>query len=89
VPQMRYRAAVVRAACPDHLVDTDDWCAPDLAGWRAYAAVKPTLGVPALYYATTLDLTGEAFEDRDYAMLRRTWTDYRQAQGLPVRAAAG
>jgi hypothetical protein len=89
VPQMRYRAAVVRAACPDHLVDTDDWCAPDLAGWRAYAAVKPTLGVPALYYATTLDLTGEAFEDRDYAMLRRTWADYRQAQGLPVRAAAG
>jgi hypothetical protein len=87
VPQMGYRAAVVRAACPDHLIDTDDWCAPDLAGWRAYAAYKPTLGVPALYYATSLDLSGEALEEADYELLRRTWSEYRQAQGLPVRLA--
>jgi hypothetical protein len=85
VPQMRYRAAVVRAACPDHLVDTDDWCAPSLAAWRQYAAVKPSLGVPALYYATHLDLTGEAFEDADYDLIRRTWTDYREREGLPPR----
>jgi hypothetical protein len=84
VPQMRYRAAVVRAACPDHLIDTDDWCAPSLEGWRAYARAKPQLGVPALYYASRLDLTGEALEDGDYALLRRTWADYRRAHGLPV-----
>jgi hypothetical protein len=88
VPQMTYRAAVVRAACPGHLIDTDDWCAPDLAGWRAYARAKPALGVPALYYATGLDLTGEAFEAEDYALLRDTWAAYRAAQGLPPRPVA-
>src|SRR5919109_697359 len=73
VAQMRHRAAVVRAACPGKLVDTDDWCAPDLATWRAYAAVKPDLGVPALYYATGLDLSGEPFEPSDYELVRRVW----------------
>jgi hypothetical protein len=79
VPQMRYRAAVVRAACPDVLIDTDDWCVTDLATWREYVEVKPKLGVPALYYATHLDLTGEALEPEDYAALRRTWADWRAA----------
>ncbi len=88
VPQMKHRAAVVRAACPGHLIDTDDWCAPDLTGWRAYARVKPSLGVPALYYATGLDLTGEAFEPEDYALLRDTWAAYRAGAGLPARGAA-
>jgi hypothetical protein len=85
VPQMRYRAAAVRAACPDHLIDTDDWCLPSLAAWRAYAAVKPSLGVPALYYATHLDRTGEAFEPGDYELLRRTWAAYREREGLAPR----
>jgi hypothetical protein len=85
VPQMRHRAAIVRAACPDHLVDTDDWCAPHLEGWRAYARIKPSLGVPALYYATHLDLTGEALEPSDYELLRESWATYRREQGLPDR----
>jgi hypothetical protein len=83
VSQMRYRAAVVRAACPDHLIDTDDWCAPDLATWRAYLAAKAELGVPALYYATGLDLSGEGFEDEDYASIRQIWAAYRRREGLP------
>jgi hypothetical protein len=87
VPQMSYRAAVVRAACPGHLIDTDDWCAPHLEGWRAYAAHKPSLGVPALYYASQLDLTGERLEPQDYALLRDTWAAYRAEQGLPARPA--
>ncbi|HYH92268.1 MAG TPA: hypothetical protein VD763_03830 [Candidatus Saccharimonadales bacterium] len=82
VTQMRYRADVVRAACPEHLIDTDDWCAPDLARWRAYAEAKPSLGVPALYYATGLDRSGEPFDDGDYALLRRTWAAYREREGL-------
>ncbi len=83
VSQMRYRAAVVRAACPDHLVDTDDWCAPDLATWRAYLAAKVELGVPALYYATGLDLSREAFTDGDYELLRHAWAAYRRREELP------
>jgi hypothetical protein len=87
VPQMSYRAAVVAAACPNHLIDTDDWCAPDLARWRAYTAMKPALGVPALYYATTLDLSGEPLEPSDYELIRKTWAVYRREHGLPARPA--
>jgi hypothetical protein len=86
VPQMRHRAAVVRAACPEHLIDTDDWCVPDLAGWRAYAAVKPSLGVPALYYVTHIDQTGERLEPEDYALIRDTWAAYRHAVGSRFEA---
>jgi hypothetical protein len=74
VPQMRYAAAVVGAACPDLLIDTDDWCVPSLAEWREYLAVKRSLGVPSLYYSDALDLTGEAFEPEDYETLRTVWS---------------
>jgi hypothetical protein len=70
VPQMRHRAAIASAALPDRLVDTDDWTIPDLATWRDYVQVKPELGVPAVYYATHVDLTDEAFTDEDYAAMR-------------------
>jgi hypothetical protein len=76
VPQMRYRAAVVQAACPELPIDTDDWYAPSLAEWRAYAAVKPLLGVPSLYYAESLE-TGEELEPADYDVLRTTWAEWR------------
>lgn len=73
VPQMRYRADVVRAACPELLIDTDDWCVPSLAEWRRYLAVKTALGVPSLYYADALDLTGEEFQPEDYEALRKAF----------------
>ena len=75
--QMRHRALVAAAACPDLLVDTDDWSVPNLEEWREYAEAKPLFGVPSLYYARTIDATGEAFEPRDYELLRRTWADWR------------
>ncbi len=77
VEQMSYRASIVRAACPGTLVDTDDWCAPDLAQWREYLAVKGAIGVPALYYTTHLDRTGQALEERDYEQLRQVWSEAR------------
>ena len=78
VGQMQYRAAVVRAACPELPIDTDDWAIPDLDTWRKYAAVKPSLGVPALYYASHLDATGEQLTAGDYDTLRRTWARWRE-----------
>ena len=78
VPQMRHRAAVARAACPELLVDTDDWCVPSLAAWREYLAEKPRLGVPALYYADKLDGAGEPLAAEDYAALRETWSAWRE-----------
>ena len=73
VPQMRYRALVAQAALPDVLIDTDDWCIPDKRTWREYLEMKGELGVQSLYYATHLDLTGEALDEDDYAALRRAW----------------
>ncbi len=71
VPQMRHRARIAYAALPHTLVDTDDWAIPDLATWRAYLEAKPELGVPSLYYATHLDVSGEELADEDYAALGR------------------
>jgi hypothetical protein len=73
VPQMRYRALVAKASLPDVLIDTDDWCIPDKRTWREYLELKSDLGVQSLYYATHLDLSGEALEEDDYAALRRAW----------------
>ena len=80
LPQMRHRAAVARAACPELLVDTDDWCVPSLAAWREYLAEKPLLGVPALYYAQGLDGDGERFGPEDYEALRDTWSAWRDGR---------
>jgi hypothetical protein len=78
VPQMRHRASVVHAACPELLVDTDDWAVPSLAAWREYLHEKPLFGVPALYYAEKLDGSGEAFGREDYRALRETWSAWRR-----------
>jgi hypothetical protein len=80
IEQMRYRAAVVRAACPELLVDTDDWCVPDLATWRAYLRDKISLGVPALYYVSHLDATNERLTGEDYAALAESWAAYRETR---------
>ena len=77
IPQMRHRAAVAHAACPELLVDTDDWAAPDKRTWRDYLDAKLELGVPSLYYSTHLDLTGEAFDEEDYAALKGSWARWR------------
>ena len=66
-----FRAEVVRAACPELLIDTDDWRVPDKRTWREYLdGEAASSACPSLYYATHLDATGEALEDDDYAALR-------------------
>lgn len=77
VSHMTYRAAVVRAAMPGMPIDTDGWCMPDRESWRAYVPVQPSLGVPALYYATAFDRTGEILSAEDYQWQRTTWERYR------------
>lgn len=73
LPQMLHRAKVARAACPDLLIDTDNWQMPDRATWRRYLEVQGQLGVPSLYYATHVDLTEESFEEGDYAAIAEVW----------------
>jgi hypothetical protein len=74
VEQMTARAEIVRAACPELPIDTDDWRAPNKREWRAFLERKPEIGVPSLYYATHIDSTGEELDDDDYAALRNVWS---------------
>jgi hypothetical protein len=76
---MTHRAAVVRAALPAVPIDTDGWCLPDRGSWRSYLQVQPALGVPALYYATRFDRTGEALNGDDYRLIAQVWGAYRRA----------
>lgn len=78
VPQMRHRARVAASVEPKMLIDTDDWCMPSLAEWRRYLAVKPELGVPALYYATGIDFSGEDFEPADYEAIVAAWRRWEE-----------
>jgi hypothetical protein len=80
VPQMRHRARVAASIEPGMLIDTDDWCMPSKAEWRAYLDAKPELGVPALYYATGIDHSGEAFDADDYAAIRAAWDRWKEHQ---------
>jgi len=82
VPHMKYRAEVVAASCPGMPIDTDGWCLPDRAEWTAYLREQPRLGVPALYYATHVDLSGEQLRPEDLAEVSRLWAEYRQFHGL-------
>lgn len=74
VAAMRHRARVARIACPEALIDTDNWPCTDLASWRAYLQVQPTLGIPSLYYVDHIDATGEPLEAADYGLLRALWS---------------
>ncbi|HZP73165.1 MAG TPA: hypothetical protein VFA97_07280 [Gaiellaceae bacterium] len=80
VPQMRHRARVTAAACPELLVDTDDWAVPSLAAWREYLREKSSLGVPALYYADLIEGAGARLGPEDYLALRETWSAWRESR---------
>lgn len=75
---MKHRARIAEIACPDLLIDTDNWPITDLATWRDYVALQGQLGIPSLYAVTHIDTTGEVLTDADYELIRRTWADYRQ-----------
>jgi hypothetical protein len=67
---MTLRARVARIACPDAIIDTDNWPVTDLASWRAYPRLQPELGVPSLYYVSHIDSTREPLGLEDYQLIR-------------------
>jgi hypothetical protein len=71
------RAAIARIACPEALIDTDNWPVRSKAAWRQYARLQPRIGVPSLYFATHLDLTQEPLQEEDYQLVREAWEWYR------------
>lgn len=74
---MKHRAKIAALACPDALIDTDNWPVRDRAAWRQYVQLQPELGVPALYFADRIDITQEPLETSDYDLLHETWARYR------------
>lgn len=80
VDQLRFRHAVASAALPGHLIDTDQWPMPNREQWRAYVEAQASLGpasVPALYYAESIDDSGEELTADDLALVALTWARYR------------
>ncbi|MBB5787293.1 hypothetical protein [Jiangella mangrovi] len=80
VDQLRFRHAVVSASLPGHLIDTDQWPMPSREQWRAYVEAQASLGpgsVPALYYAESIDNSGEELTADDLALVALTWARYR------------
>jgi hypothetical protein len=75
---MIHRAKVAALACPDAIIDTDNWPITNRAVWRDYMRLQPALGVPSLYYVTHIDSTGEPLEAEDYLLIREAWKHYRQ-----------
>ena len=74
---MKHRARIAAIACPDALIDTDNWPITDRAAWRAYLPLQAELGVPSLYYSSHVDATGEPLELEDYQLIRQVWADFR------------
>jgi hypothetical protein len=75
---MEHRARVARIACPEAIIDTDNWPISDKGTWRAYLELQAELGVPSLYYSSHVDATGEALEAADYDLLRHVWQAYHE-----------
>lgn len=78
IAAMTHRQKVARIACPQALIDTDNWPITNKADWLTYLDLQAELGVPALYYTTHIDATGEALEPADYARLRLLWKTYAE-----------
>lgn len=74
---MAIRAKVVRIACPDAIIDTDNWPIASRAAWRDYLAIQPELGVPSLYYTNCFDSSKEVLLPEDYQLIREVWGRHR------------
>jgi hypothetical protein len=74
---MKLRAKIVKIACPEAIIDTDNWPMKNRSAWRRYLYLQRELGVPSLYYATHIDSTLEPLRPKDYELVRWVWGTYR------------
>lgn len=87
--QMTHRALVAEIACPEALIDSDNWPIRDKAAWREYLQLRPALGIPALYFASHIDATQEPLNEDDYALIREAWEEHRAVEAARQRSATG
>jgi hypothetical protein len=74
---MIQRAKIASIACPDAIIDTDNWPLTDKAAWRDYVLLQPDLGVPSLYYTKFIDTSKEQLDDDDFELIRDVWDRHR------------
>jgi hypothetical protein len=84
---MQLRAKIAGIACPDAVIDTDNWPMANRKSWRRYLPLQAELGVPSLYYATHIDTTLEPLTSRDYELIRQVWVSYRYRVSHPDKQA--
>jgi hypothetical protein len=72
VEMMRHRGRVARAA-GFNLVDCDGWPLPSRQALLEYVRAQPEIGIPALYYATRIDRSGERLGPTDYREIAKAW----------------
>ena len=85
--QMLHRTRIASIACPEALIDMDNWPMQDKATWLDYLSATPNRGIPALYFASHINSTGEAINEDDYDLLRGVWAEYRASLHANPRAA--
>jgi hypothetical protein len=79
---MTIRARIARIACPEAVIDTDNWPIANRADWRRYLMLQPELGVPSLYFTDSLDASREPLEAEDYTLIREVWQRHRSGLNL-------
>lgn len=77
---MIHRAKVASLACPEAIIDTDNWPITDKPTWRRYMEIQPDLGVPSLYFATHIDSTKEPLTSEDYQLIKYVWSRFLAKQ---------
>ncbi len=74
---MTLRARIAGIACPEAVIDTDNWPITNRADWRKYLAIQADLGVPSLYYSSCFDSSSERMDAEDYQLIREVWNRHR------------
>jgi hypothetical protein len=75
---MARRAKVASIACPNALIDTDNWPMKNKAAWRKYLKLQPELGIPSLYFTSHIDKTLEVLNEKDFSLIRKVWDKHRR-----------
>ena len=84
---MPHRARLARLACPEAIIDTDNWPVRNKSAWRHYLELQPALGVSSLYFSSHIDSTGEELDEEDFRLIRKTWK--QEAAKEEVLASVG
>ncbi|MDD5674802.1 MAG: hypothetical protein PHC61_11600 [Chitinivibrionales bacterium] len=73
-----HRAKIGRIACPGCLIDSDNHPVVSLATWEEYMKAQPSIGVPAMYYISGIEVTYEKLKPEHFKMVSRIWDKYEK-----------